>query len=49
MSTENINYLLNHYKSSYGIKKNDQKLHKLIVKDHERKHILYLKGFAKLL
>ena len=34
MSTKNINYLLNHYRSSYGINEKDEELRKLIERDH---------------
>ena len=34
MSTKKINYLLNHYKSSYGINEKDEELRKLIERDH---------------
>ena len=34
MSTKNVNYLLNHYNSSYGIdEEEDEELHKLIKRD----------------
>ena len=34
MSTKSINYLLNHYKSSYGINEKDEELRKLIETYH---------------
>ena len=34
MSAKNMNYLLNHYKSSYGINEKDEELCKLIERDH---------------
>ena len=34
MSTKNINYPLNHYKSTYGINKNGAELRKLVEKDY---------------
>ena len=44
MSTKKINYLLNHYKSSYGINEKDEELRKLRERDHGMR---LLKEFVK--
>ena len=47
MST-NVNYLLNHYKSSYGINGKDEKLHKLIQRDHRMRQYFIFKRICKI-
>ena len=47
MST-NVNYLLNHYKSSYGINGKDENFINWYKETIEWGSILYLKEFAKL-
>ena len=48
MSTNNINYLLNHYKSSNGINEKDEELCKLIERDHGMRHYFIFKRICKI-
>ena len=48
MSTKNVNYLLNHYKSSYEIKGKDEELRKLIERDHGMRQYFIFKRICKI-
>ena len=48
MSTKNVNYLLNDYKSSYGINEKDEELRKLIERDHGMKQYFIFKRICEI-
>ena len=48
MLMKNINYLLIHYKSSYGINTKDEELHKLIERDHGTRQYFIFKRIFKI-
>ena len=49
MSTKNVNYLLNHYNSSYGIdEEEDEELHELIKRDHGMRQYFIFKRICKI-
>ena len=48
MSTKNVNYLLNDYKSSYGINEKDEELRKMIERDHGMKQYFIFKRICEI-
>ena len=48
MSTKNVNYLLNHYNSSYGIDEEGEELRKLIERDHGMRQYFIFKIICKI-
>ena len=48
MPTKNVNYLLNDYKSSYGINEKDEELRKLIERDHGMKQYFIFKRICEI-